>query len=95
MAEATTHTRSFRVVLDQVDVHEGYYELAGRRHGPFVSPEAAEAHLLTVLRRWRDRAAQLGGHLVRRAPLEIVVTLPVDVPFEGGEALEPWVRRRP
>lgn len=82
----------FRVVLEQTD-DAGYYTLAGQRRGPFPSPELAEADLVDRLGKWRGAARALGGWVWRRTALEIVVTLPDEVPVEGGEPLTPWVPR--
>ncbi|MEZ4236630.1 MAG: hypothetical protein R3F59_10835 [Myxococcota bacterium] len=87
-----SHTRVFRVTLEHPGADEGYYTLAGKRYGPFATPEEAEHHLLGRIRAWKARARSLGGDVHRRTHLEIAVTLPADVPFEGGEAPTPWVR---
>lgn len=78
-------THVYRVTAEHPSPTEGWYALAGRRYGPFASPEAAELHLLGVVRRWRDRARQLGGDVQRRTAVEVVVTLPDDAPVEGAE----------
>lgn len=82
--------RVFRVVLEHPSAHEGWYTLAGRRRGPYRSPELLEADLLGQVRAWNTRAGELGGWVWRRTHLEVVVTLPEGVPVDGGEALTPW-----
>ena len=55
----------FRVELEQVN-GVGNYTLGRIRRGPFLSPEAAEASLLQVIRAWDARAKDLGGWCWRR-----------------------------
>lgn len=71
-------THTYCVTIEQ-DGAVGYYVLAGRRCGPFDSPEASELHLVQTIQRWRARAHALGGYLVRRTWLEVLVVLPEHV----------------
>lgn len=86
---------AFPILLEHPAPDEGWYTLAGIRRGPFATPDALEADLLARLQRWDAHARTLGGWAWRRAHLELVVTLPDNVPVEGGSPLAPWVGRRP
>jgi hypothetical protein len=68
--------------------HEDHgYTLAGQRRGPFASHEAAEVDLLQLLKGWSARAESLGGWCWRKTEREIVLTVPENVPIEGGRPL--------
>lgn len=81
----------FAVELEYIPgATEGHFTLAGRRYGPFASPDEAERFLVQIVRRWRKRAEELGGWVYRPIATQVVVVLPEDVPVNGGTEIVPW-----
>lgn len=76
-------TRVYRVSTPILGSAEGWLVVGGVEHGPFVSPEAADAFLVDLVGEWDRRARELGGRCWRRSYLEVMLELPDGVPLDG------------
>lgn len=81
-------TRTYRVETPILGSTEGWLVVGGVEHGPFPSPEAADAFLVRLVEEWDRRARELGGRCRRLHYLEVEVELPDGVPLDGPD--RPW-----